>query len=990
VEGGLRALPPFREIPVTLTRKQLDKIRSSVVDRLDVVELLEELDLDGIRERTDEVNALCPFHDDRKQSFAINRHSGVFNCLACHAHGSIFDLYGRIKLLGYYDSLNDLAKFVGMPAVDKRRPIKESLVKRWHAQLKKNEERFEYFTEVRGISEDVIDEFMLGFDGERITIPIRDAQGRLRNVRRYLPNAGDKPKILSYRNGDQTYGENRLLNITVLDETEIVWAEGEMDCLLLWTQGFPALTPTVGAGGIHDDWIEWFRGKTVYLLPDLDKAGIEGATKIAARLGKVATVKVVTWPKDVGKGGDATDFFMKREYSPDVLDDLMANAPLHEEARPIDLTDEEKKDAKESPEIDLWDATLAENVRRTFTTTAMVSAKTRSPFLCPRRVTYTCDEGVGKICSGCEVSKLHGGRVEKVVQADDPIILQLINCTANQRDIALRKLGGCGLNCRTVQIQDDLEDMNVEEVYLIPHVDIFSRSEERHEYVNRRAFVIGHGIQGQRVYKFHGYTHPDPKTQEAVHVFASWDETEDSVSHFKLTANDKKRLRRFRPKEWTEVAIEKQWQRVYRDFERNVHGLVQRMDMQVIMDLVWHAPLSFHWMGKLEPKGFVEGLVIGDTGQAKSEMSKILRQHYRLGDRIQGEQTSNAGLVGGLEKFGDKWVVTWGKIPLNDGRLLVIDEFSGITPEQIAKMSDLRSTGIAEIDKIRGDKTSARTRLLLCTNPREKRSLSTYNTAIEAVMGLFEQPEDVRRTDIAIAVSSEQVASVDYESARVSGKKPYFDTDRCRDLVLWAWSRTPDQVVFTKRAEKMILEQSTLMGEKYSAKIPLVNASDQRLKLAKLSAACAARFFSTDKTGARLIVKRAHVEWIVKFLNRIYDDTLQYDEFSSRIQDEEVVRPEDAERLKEEFRGLPHAKRLADRMMRTRLVSYSAIENLMGIERDEMKEMLSWLLDNHLVKPLQSQIAKTSKFVALCRMLQKEDIWFEEESVSIEGTNDHR
>ena len=56
-----------------------------------------------------------------------------------------------------------------------------------------------------------------------------------------------------------------------------------------------------------------------------------------------------------------------------------------------------------------------------------------------------------------------------------------------------------------------------------------------------------------------------------------------------------------------------------------------------------------------------------------------------------------------------------------------------------------------------------------------------------------------------------------------------------------------------------------------------------RLKLARLSIAAAARTASTDETYEMIIVKPGHVDFVVDFLQEVYDaPALQYDKMSAK------------------------------------------------------------------------------------------------------------
>ena len=45
-----------------------------------------------------EWQVLCPFHEDKNPSMAINTKTGLFNCFACGAKGGFIDFYMK-KLL---------------------------------------------------------------------------------------------------------------------------------------------------------------------------------------------------------------------------------------------------------------------------------------------------------------------------------------------------------------------------------------------------------------------------------------------------------------------------------------------------------------------------------------------------------------------------------------------------------------------------------------------------------------------------------------------------------------------------------------------------------------------------------------------------------------------------------------------------------------------------------------------------------------------------
>jgi hypothetical protein len=158
------------------------------------------------------------------------------------------------------------------------------------------------------------------------------------------------------------------------------------------------------------------------------------------------------------------------------------------------------------------------------------------------------------------------------------------------------------------------------------------------------------------------------------------------------------------------------------------------------------------------------------------------------------------GMVGGVQQLNGKdWAVTWGVVPLNDRRLVVLDEISGLTQEEIAQMSDIRSSGQAKLIKVVQETTWARTRLLWLGNPRNA-TMANYTYGVDAIKPLIGNAEDIARFDLAMAVTLFDVPSeIINQPAPAGGEFKYTD-EACHALLMWVWTRTADDVVFTPEA----------------------------------------------------------------------------------------------------------------------------------------------------------------------------------------------
>jgi len=218
--------------------------------------------------------------------------------------------------------------------------------------------------ERRGITDETLKAFKLGWDGDRITIPIYDEFNVLVNFRRYKWNSTeDQWKVLNYVDEyENAYGEVRIFGLDrVLDDSVdyVVWSEGEMDRIIAEQHGFPTACATSGAGTWKPEWTRLFRNKKrVYIAQDNDEAGRNATQKLCEKLYRVVDVYTIHWPEDFPVKGDITDFFVKSKQNAQDFQMLLDNAtryvdPLLTEDRVADETDAQEVHLSESSEATL-------------------------------------------------------------------------------------------------------------------------------------------------------------------------------------------------------------------------------------------------------------------------------------------------------------------------------------------------------------------------------------------------------------------------------------------------------------------------------------------------------------------------------------------------------------------------------------------------------------------------------------------------------------
>ena len=601
--------------------------------------------------------------------------------------------------------------------------------------------------------------------------------------------------------------------------------------------------------------------------------------------------------------------------------------------------------------VTLADTSKAALSGKRLKTEVLVTGKSSVPYIIPRRVAFSCsDTSPTPKCSLCRNAESRSS--ELTISAGQREILEILGKSDKTVSNALRRWMGVCEECRIAILQTQ----NIEELRVSPNVSTFVPNSE---YVTRECYYLGHGLRPNRPYEITCYCYPSPQEQRAVLVADDATPLRDQLETFDF-AKARASLEAFRGVP-SDVFMS-----VYRDFASNVHRIVGRYELQVAFDLCFHSVLQFRFQNVLLRKGWVEAFILGDSGQGKTEMSLCLLNHYNLGDRVQGEGSSTAGLIGGVERLGDRWILVWGRIPQMDRRLLIIDEFSGVSEDDIAKMSDIRSTGVAEITKIRTERASARTRLIMMGNTRDGLPLSAYNTGVEALRTVFKHAEDIRRLEFAICVASGEVDSDELNKTRESVPCT-FTTDVCRDLILWAWSLGPDDVVLDG-VEEYILQVSSNLSNKYSASIPLVEPADMRLKLARLSVACAVRCFSANAEG-KCIVKQEHVDFVACFLMSCYDSPyMNYDTFSEQADRESAFDDGELGRALTDLRKLPQWRETIDILRRIdnpfRL--YELAEQL-GLETFDAKDIIRLLAKYHMIKTLPVGYRKLPKMHAFLK-----------------------
>ncbi len=460
---------------------------------------------------TGEVGTNCPFHQDSSASFSVNVQTGLFLCHAAHCGKK-----GNRKMFESLLANPTDAAVAGGPALD------ESLVNAYHRVLLRSETIMSYLTTNKGLTKETIEKYKLGFDAERILIPIYDEDGKLVNIRRYDRNAQGHKKMMNITG----HGEVRLFPLPTNEASDwILLVEGEWDCFLAQQYGYPAMTTTGGSGSWKREFLPQFVKKNLVVCYDNDAAGIAGATKIASSLLAVAkSVKVLQLPFEEPKGADFSDFFLFHKNTKDDFDKLIQETPFFSPQGPSRrVIDEEVLDAQ------LADSGHEQYAYRRLQISLHIAGKDLAPFMVPGLIKGTCEMGRPE-CKFCGLAAV-GGQLDFRFDETTPEVLEFIGAQKHQVDQIIRRAAGIVARCPKPTIEVP-EHLNIEAVRVIPDLDE-TIDDEDERYTLRPVFFLGHGLELNQAYTIKGLALPDPRNQSTTILIYEAKLKQDSIDLYK-------------------------------------------------------------------------------------------------------------------------------------------------------------------------------------------------------------------------------------------------------------------------------------------------------------------------------------------------------------------------------------------------------------------------------------------------------------------------
>lgn len=865
------------------------------------------------RQMGDQLYGCCPFHAEKTPSFTVNKETGEWFCHGeCNEGGAEKEFIAK-----YFDVPVDVAQYA-VSYWNKKGVLPfptEDQVEQWHNELRQRPTELKVLYKF-GFTDEVIDKLQLGYSDTRITIPIRSQTNQLVNIRRYLPphrriKGGNNAKCLNIRG----LGSNRYWPYEAFDQQEIYIVEGEKDCISARSQGLNAVTGT-GGSAIPTQELALFRDHDVVIMVDQDKVGQKNTQTYMKLLRPLArTIRVVKFPEGVKDFAE----YWEAYQNADVLQYAQTQEDIEQQAEQIEAQDVTLVRSEFTEHLNTW-------VKLHNMSVVGVEPKI---YTVPTKIRAVCKNS--KCAKPCQLAV--ASEELTTLDVDPRHMLQFVDAADSAQDTYLRKL----FNCRSVQAVP-LEYVNVQKV-------IFQESASFIDGLEESSFESRYGIYTYTDYRlsatlkydFEACRVTDPRNQQNYYVIRS----------AQTAANSAPVLSEEMLKPFREVAAkcdtaQQLIEQHYNQWMPSL-GIEGRPDLFGALALTYCSVTEIPWQAGLI-KGWLDTMIIGDTRTGKSQMAQRFVKRLGVGGYINGENARATGVIGGVQRFGDSWVVTWGAIPMNDRGALTIDEASGLEIEDIKNLSSTRSSGAVTLNKIVKGEARARTRLIWLSNPRRGCNLEDfYWKGYGAFQEFIPVTEDQARYDLVLTAAREDI---DHLEGIECESTP--DIEGWRNLIAWAWSLPSDSIAIPKDFRHKVKDVANKLNDDFGGG-PLVIGVSVHEKLLRL--VCAFGVLCGDIYDGKLQVSEKHLQFADQFLRTtLTKPSFGYSDYIREFKRAQQRRSENIKFIRTLVAANPALKVL----LSSSGFKGFQFQEILGMDRVESSKIMSDLITRGLLRPTSS------------------------------------
>lgn len=730
---------------------------------------------------------------------------------------------------------------------------------------------------------------------------------------------------------------------------------GEKDMLIARAKGFNAISFTGGENNTPTLFLNEFKDRPVYIIYDNDEVGKTGAKKLAIALkqhtSKVHVVDISSICTE--KGEDLWDFFCKYNKRKQDLISIMESTP--------EFTEEDvvKEKAKIFPIIPLTEAMKPQNINRTLRSNIQVVATIDSTYLAP---TVINGEVTENITIDDETYTKGEKRSWYLNDSNLKELFYLID--SNLKEKAIEEYIRIGLLrfpkkiAKYVKINKDAR-MPIYKATVTDTIESYSSNTS----IEFLAYSINKKLENGKKYIATYRLVPHPQDgQKLIMVIKDVEESDDFLTSFKITPEIIESLKKFQPEDDTPKASKKK----FKEIIERAKGIVNadyNEDLLKVIDLWFHSALKFS-VGRLKNiRGYIDGLIIGESRIGKSSTVDALQKMYEVAKIVSlaGVSATTAGLIGGSNKVaGGAYQTRAGIIPQNNKGGIIFEELIKCKTDLIKELTDIRSSGRVRIARVNGSiELPAYVRMLTLTNSKTHdgvpKPIKSYPNGISLLTDIIGTPEDIARYDLIAIFSFEATKEIDpfYEPP-----EPFPQIDY-QNRIRWIWSRSEEQIYISQSVYQYTIEKANELNRRYGSYINIFGVEAWQ-KIMRIAIAIAGYLCSTNETFEEIVVQRYHVDEAISLMISLYDnETFKLREFVQEERNYSTLSQEDLDVLEDIWKK---QSIIIDYLFKNQQTNKANLQMMSGVTNDEFNRIIHKLAKQNLIRIDKTFIMTTNKF----------------------------
>jgi DNA replicative helicase MCM subunit Mcm2 (Cdc46/Mcm family) len=360
--------------------------------------------------------------------------------------------------------------------------------------------------------------------------------------------------------------------------------------------------------------------------------------------------------------------------------------------------------------------------------------------------------------------------------------------------------------------------------------------------------------------------------------------------------------------------------------------------------------------------GCMRVLFFGDVRTGKGLILRWFWEHGLAGHAV-GETASRTGLIYNID--GERRILSWGVLPLNDGGMAVIEGLHGLSNEEISRFREALAQMRVEVHRAVSGAAWCRTRILADLNLRNP--LKGYLHPVQGLIDSFpfSDPADLSRWDLALPFFADDVPV-----SEMYGRIPPYkeeEGEAFRILVKFAWSLRSDDIIIEPEAFKLAVEKLEELKTNYEVvEIPIIH-NGTLWSILRIAASLAILEVNISEDG-KVRVERRQVEEAYKIIVETLDK-LELGEYKQII-GEEKLDDSEYKKIKERIEKDEDLKRILNELI-SRPMDSDELAGRLGCSSPTVRRRAAELKEAGIVKRTGKGYTLTPKGIFFLKMDRK-------------------